>query len=122
MLEAHHKECDREVRGEDVLLSGNPQDEAERNQLLDEMLKEMLDKAGGKERWVSLPGTERLRQEREVIREAQISLGERVYQRSSPEEKEDIDFWVYTGRTMVSETMLPSPIDAWNRDTDVYLK
>ena len=100
MLEAHRQDCDREVRGEDALLSDDPQDEVERNRLLDEKSKEMLEKAGGKEFWVLLSPAERLEQEREVIREVQIALGEQAYQRLSPEEKEDVDFWVYTGCAM----------------------
>ena len=96
-LEAHRRECEHEVRGEAILLSDNPQDEAERNELLDEKGMEMIDNAGGKERWVLLPPEERLRQERKTVREVQITLGERAYQRLSPEEKADVDFWVYTG-------------------------
>ena len=76
MLETYHWECDREVRGEDVLFSDDPEDEAERDRLLDEKSDEMVENAGGKERWVSLPPTECLRQEREMIREVQIALGE----------------------------------------------
>jgi len=99
-LEAYRRECDREVRGEDALLSDDPQDEVERNRLLDEKSEEMLKKAGGKERWMSLPPAERLRREKEMIREVQIALGEQAYQRLSQEEKEEVDFWVYTGCTM----------------------
>ena len=99
-LEAYHRECDREVRGEDVLLSDNPQDEVERDRLFDEKLGEMFEKAGGKECWASLPRAERLKWEKEVIREVQIDLGEQIYQRLSPEEKGDADFWAYTGCAM----------------------
>ena len=67
MLEAYHQECDREVRGEDALLSNDPQDEVERNRLLDEKLREMLEKVGGKECWDSLPAAECLRLEKETI-------------------------------------------------------
>ena len=67
MLETYHRDCDREVRGEDALLSDDPQDEVERNQLLDEKLKEMVEKAGGKESWKLLPPAERLRWEKERI-------------------------------------------------------
>ena len=100
MLETYHRDCDREVRGEDALLSDDPQDEVERNQLLDEKLKEMVEKAGGKENWKLLPPAERLRWEKEMIREVQIKLGEQAYQRLTPEEQKDVDFWVYTGCTM----------------------
>lgn len=100
MLETYRWECDREVRGEDVLFSDDPEDEAERDRLLDEKSDEMVENADGKERWVSLPPTERLRQEREMIREVQIALGERAYQRLLPEEQKEVDFWVYTGCTM----------------------
>ena len=96
-LEAYRRECDREVRGEAIFLSDNPKDEAKRNQLLDEKLKERMEQAGGKECWVSLPPGERFRQKKEVIREVQIELGERAYQQLSPEEKADVDFYVYTG-------------------------
>jgi len=99
-LEAYHQECDREVRGEDVLLSDDPQDEAEQDRLLDEKLGEMFEKVGGKECWTLLPHEERLRQKKEVIREVQIDLGEQIYQQLSPEEKEDADFWAYTGCAM----------------------
>ena len=100
MLETYRRDCDREIRGEDTFLSDDLQDEAERDELLDEMLKDMLEKAGGRERWASLPPVERLRREKGVIREVQITLGERAYQRLSPEEKEEIDFWVYSGCAM----------------------
>ena len=96
-LETYRRECDREVRGEAALLSDDPQDQAERDRLLDEKSKEMMERAGGKEYWVSLPPGERLRQEREMIREVQIALGEQAYQRLSPGEKADADFYVYTG-------------------------
>ena len=99
-LEAYQRECDREVRGEDALLSDDPQDEAERNRLFDAKLKETFEKAGGKESWVSLPPAERLKWEKEVVREVQIALGEQAYQHLSPEEKEDVDFWAYTGCAM----------------------
>ena len=99
-VEAYCQECDREVRGEEALLSDDPQDEAERNQLLDEKAKEMIEKAGGKEHWASLPRVERLKQEKEVIRQVQIELGERAYQQLSPEEKKEVDFYVYTGCCM----------------------
>ena len=95
-LEAYRRECDREVRGEEVLLSDDPQDEAESNQLLDEKAREMIEKAGGQERWAALPPEERLRQEKEVVREVQIELGERVYQQLSPEEQEG-DFYAFSG-------------------------
>jgi len=100
MLEAYRRDCDREIRGEDVFLSDDPQDEVERNQLLDEMLKEMLEKAGGLERWALLPPIERLKREKGVIREVQVALGEKAYQQLSQEEKDEIDFWVYTGCAM----------------------
>jgi len=96
MLETYQRECDREVRGEDVLLSDDPRDEAERNRLFDEKLQERFEEAGGKECWVSLPPAERLRWEKEVVQEVQIALGEQAYQRLSPEEKKDADFWAYT--------------------------
>lgn len=99
-LEAYHRECDREVRGEDVILSDDPQDEAERDRLLDEKLEEMFVKAGGKECWASLPHEERLRQEKEVIREVQIALGEQIYQQLPPEEQGDTDFWAFSGCAM----------------------
>ena len=75
-LEAYRQECDCEVRGEAIFLSDNPKDEAKRNQLLDEKLKERIEKAGGKECWVSLPPEEHFRQKKEVIQEVQIELGE----------------------------------------------
>ena len=64
------------------------------------MLDEMLEEAGGKECWASLRPIERLQRKKGVIREVQITLGERAYQRLSPEEKAEIDFWVYTGCVM----------------------
>ena len=100
MMETYRRECDREVHGEDALFSDDPEAEVERDRLLDEKLKKMLENAGGKECWVSLPPAERLRQEREMIREVQIALGEQAYQRLSPEEQKEVDFWVYTGCTM----------------------
>jgi len=83
-----------------VFFSDNPQDEAARNQLLDEMVKEMVEKAGGKECWVSLPYTKRLVQEKELIQQVQIELGERAYQQLSLEEKMEVDFYIYTGCCM----------------------
>jgi hypothetical protein len=99
-LEAFPQECDRELRGEEALFSDDPQDEAERERLFHEKSEEMFERAGGKEHWTSLPPRERLRQEKAMIRETQIALGELVYQRLSPEEKAEVNFWVYTGCTM----------------------
>ena len=96
-LETYRQECDREVRGEAVLLSNDPEDEAESDQLLDEKVMEIMEEAGGWESWISLPPEERLRLEKKAVREVQIELGERAYQLLSPEEKEDADFYVYTG-------------------------
>ena len=99
-MEAFRRECDRELRGEDALLSDDPRDQAERDKLFDERLDEMFEKAGGKECWASLTPTERLAREKEVVREVQIALGERAYQQLPLEERDEIDFWVFTGCTM----------------------
>jgi len=80
ILETHRRECDRGVRGEDTLFSDDPQDEVERNRLLDEKSE---GPAG-----------------RNVGRQVHITLGEQAYQRLSLEEKEEVDFWVYTGCVM----------------------
>jgi hypothetical protein len=99
-LEIFRQECDQELRGEDALLSDDPQDEAERDLLFDEKSEEMFEKVGGKEHWISLPPAERLARNKEMIRQVQIALGEQAYQRLSPEEKAEVDFWVYTGCAM----------------------
>lgn len=99
-LEAFRRECDRELRGEEALLSDDPEDEAEQDRLFDEKSDEMFAKVGGKEHWLSLPPKERLRMGKEMMRQVQITLGERAYQQLSPEEKAEADFWVFTGCTM----------------------
>ena len=99
-LEDFRQECDRELRGEEAMLSDDPRDVAERDRLFDEKLEEMFEKAGGKELWSSLSPTERLRWEKETVRDVQIALGELAYERLSPEERVEVDFWVYTGCTM----------------------
>ena len=99
-LENFHRECDREVRGEEALFSDDQRDEAERNQLFNEKSEEMFEKAGGKEQWASLLPQDHLRYTREMVRQVQIALGELPYQRLSPEEQAEVDFWVYTGCVM----------------------
>jgi hypothetical protein len=101
-LETYHQECDCKVQGEAALLSNIPQDQAKCNWLLDEKVKEMMERAGGTEHWgtehwVSLLPGKCLRQEREMIQEIQIALGEQAYQQLSPGEKVDTNFYIYTG-------------------------
>ena len=99
-LEAYRQECDRVVRGEAILLSDDPHDKVEQSRLVDAKSGEMVKEVGGKECWELLPATERLKREKEMIREVKIELGERAYQQMPPEVQADIDFWVYTGCTM----------------------
>jgi len=56
---------------------------------------ELMREIGGSERYLALSIDEQLQFARRLIREAQICLGERVYQRLSPEEKEFVDYWVW---------------------------
>ena len=99
-LEAFRQECDQEVRGKEALVSDDLQDDAEWDSVFDEKLEEMFEKAGGQEQWASLSPGEHHRSEKEMIQQVQITLGEQAYERLSPEEKADADFWAYTGCTM----------------------
>jgi hypothetical protein len=97
MLEGYRQEFDRELRGEAAMLSGAYKEEWE--EVLLEKGKELMEKIGA-ERYRALSFDGQLEFARALVREAQICLGERVYQRLSPEEKRFVDYWVWSGCAM----------------------
>ena len=98
MLEEYRRECDRELRGEPAMFSG--EDTEEREQLLREKGKELMEEIGGSESYLALPIDEQVQFAKRLVREVQICLGERAYQQLSPEEKEEVDYWVWSGCAM----------------------
>ena len=98
MLQRYRWECDRELRGEAAMVLGAYKEEWEAVFL--EKGDELMREIGGSERYLALSIDEQLQFARRLIREAQICLGERVYQRLSPEEKEFVDYWVWSGCAM----------------------
>ena len=80
------------------MLSGAHTEEWER--VFSEKGKELMEEIGGLEQYLALSVDEQLQFARRLIREAQICLGEQVYQRLSPEEKEFVDYWVWSGCAM----------------------
>jgi hypothetical protein len=97
-LQRYHWECDRELRGEAAMVLDEHVDE--REQVLVEKGRELMEAVGGPEGYLALPIDGQLQFARRVVREAQICLGERAYQRLSPEEKEIVDYWVWSGCAM----------------------
>ena len=98
MLEKFRQECDRELRGEAVIVSGEYREEWE--QVFKEKGKEMMDEIGGPEHYEALSLNEQIQFAKRLICEAQIRLGENIYQRLPPEEKAIIDYWVWSGCAM----------------------
>jgi hypothetical protein len=96
-LAAYHLECDLELRGEAAMLREDPDMESEMEQILDEKGKEMLKEVGGAKHWGELPEAERLRLGKELIRDAEICLGERVLERLPDEEKEEVAGCYWSG-------------------------
>jgi hypothetical protein len=79
-LDKIYRESNLELRGETAMLFGNPViEEWEMDQGLVEKEEEMAAKTGGYSDWVELPDEERLRLWKEVIREAEICLGEQLF-------------------------------------------
>ena len=62
--------------------------------------KELMEEIGGSEHYLTLSVDEQLQFARRLICEVQICLGEQVYQRLLPEEKEFVDYWVWSGCAM----------------------
>ena len=98
MLQQYRRECDRELRGEVAMLSGEHAEEWE--QVLVEKGREVMKEIGGPKCYSALSVDEQLQLAKRLVREAQICLGERAYQLLSPEEKEMVDFWVWSGCAM----------------------
>ena len=98
MLQRYRWECERELRGEAAMLSGAHTEEWEK--VFREKGNELMGDIGGSERYLELSIDEQLQFARRLVCEAQICLGERVYQRLSPEEKEFVDYWVWSGCAM----------------------
>jgi hypothetical protein len=98
MLERFRWECDRELRGEAAILSGEYRKEWER--VFKEKGEEMMEEIGGPAQYHSLSLDEQLQFAQRLVHEAQICLGEQVYERLSPEEKVRIDYWVWSGCAM----------------------
>jgi len=85
-LETFHRECNLELLGENAMALEDPDmEEWEIEQVLNEKAEEMMRVIGGAARWVELPDEERLQLGKDLIRDAEICLGERVLERF-PEE------------------------------------
>jgi hypothetical protein len=98
MLQKFHQDCDRELRGEAAMLSGEYA--GEWDEVFRERGKALMEEIGGPEKHLNLSLDEQLSFAKRLIREAQICLGERVYERLSPEEKALVDYWVWSGCAM----------------------
>ena len=98
MLQEYQQECDRELQGEPTMLSDKH--EEEREQVLREKGKELLEEIGGSENYLALPIDEQIQFAKRLVHEVQICLGEQAYQQLSPEEKEEVDYWVWSGCAM----------------------
>lgn len=97
-LQKYRWECDRELRGEAAMASDEYAEE--RGRVLMEKGKELMKEIGGPDCYLALPIDEQVRFARRLVREVQICLGEQAYQQLSPEEKEIIDYWVWSGCAM----------------------
>jgi hypothetical protein len=97
-LQRYRWECDRELRGEAAMLSDEHAEEWE--QVLVEKGRELMEEIGGPECYLALPVDEQIQLAKRLVREAQICLGERAYQQLTPEEKEVVDYWVWSGCAM----------------------
>jgi len=69
-------------------------------QVLKEKGKELMEEIGGSECYLALPIDEQIQFAKRLVCKAQICLGERAYQRLLPEEKEKVDYWVWSGCAM----------------------
>ena len=94
-LETYHRECNLELLGETAMLLEDPEaEEWEMEQVLDEKGEEMMREIGGAARWVELPDGERLRLAKNLIRDAEICLGERALERLPEELREEMGcYW-----------------------------
>ena len=97
-LQRYRWECDRELRGEATMLSEECAEE--RKQVMEEKGRELMEEVGGPDRYNALPAEEKAQIAKRLVREAQICLGERAYQKLSPEERETVDWWVWSGCAM----------------------
>ena len=96
-LARYHSECDLELRGEEMMLSEDPDVELEVKQEFDEKEKDMLNEVGGMAGWLKLPGEEHLRLGRKLVRDAEISLGEKVLARLSDEQRREVAICFWSG-------------------------
>jgi len=94
-LETYHRECNLELLGEMAMALEDPEmEESEMEQVLDEKGDEMMRSIGGPACWVELPEGERLQLAKNLIRDAEICLGERVMKRLPKELKEEMGcYW-----------------------------
>jgi hypothetical protein len=97
-LERYRWECDREIQGQAAMVSDEHLEE--RNQVMAEKGKELMEEIGGPDRYLALPVDEQIQFAKRLVREAQICLGEHAYQQLLPEEKEIVDWWVWSGCAM----------------------
>jgi hypothetical protein len=95
MLQRYRWECDREHRGEAAMFSD--EDAEEREQVMAEKGKELMEEIGGPDRYLALSIEEQIRFAKRLVREAQICLGERAYERLPLAEKAAVDYWVWSG-------------------------
>ena len=96
-LAKYHWECDLELRGESVILLEDPDMEREIEEVLDKKGEEMLEEVGGAVCWRGLPDEERLRLGKRVIRDAEITLGERVLERLPEDLKGEANACYWSG-------------------------
>ena len=96
-LAKYHSECDLELRGEAAMFLEDPDMESEIEQILDEKGEEMFREVGGAKCWRELPEDERLRLGKEVIRNAEICLGERILERLPDGQKEEVAGCYWSG-------------------------
>ena len=97
-LQKYRCECDRELRGRTENFSDEGAEE--RREVMIEKGRELMEEIGGPDRYLALPIDEQILFAKRLVREAQICLGERAYQQLSPEEKEIVDWWVWSGCAM----------------------
>jgi hypothetical protein len=93
-LSKHHSECGLELRGEEMILLEDPEMKSEIEEVFNEKEEEMLTEIGGLECWLELPVEERLRLAKNLIRDAEICLGERVLERLPEDQRREAAcFW-----------------------------
>jgi hypothetical protein len=73
------------------------EDAEEREQVMMEKGKELMEEIGGPDRYLALSIEEQIRFAKRLVCEAQICLGERAYEWLPLAEKAAVDYWVWSG-------------------------